>query len=530
MNRSSSQLRALAYAAIVTLGGLVFGLDLGVIAGTFSYIKEQFVLSDLQIGTVGAAPGFGAIFALLFAGVLSNKLGRKRTIQLIALLYLVSAITSALAPSYWWLVSARFLGGLAFCSLALASMYIGEISPSHLRGRLVAINQFNIVVGLTMAYFINYLIQQFAQGDAEWAASLNLRETAWRWMLGMEIPVALIWLALVSLIPKSPRWLMMVGRDAEAKTAMARLISEDEIPHEIASIKESMKKSHGAVTISEQLRELFSRHSRKAVVIGVTIAAVQPITGINAINTYAPMIFAQTGADDPLWQTVWLGIVSLVAIVFSYLLIDRFGRRPIVLFGLLWCAISLGLCAWGFQQAHYSLNSAAIAEISDKLGETNPGISADLAGQIGAVYEDDIVFMEKMRDVLGSDLANKNKELLVGEAANINASLILFAILSYMAAFQFSIGPAMWVVLSEIFPTQLRGIAIPAAQLVTAVVNYFVQQFFPWQLSNMGARDIFLFYAVCVSIGMMALAFILPETKNKSIEEIEAELSGSDQR
>ncbi|MEM8947064.1 MAG: MFS transporter, partial [Planctomycetota bacterium] len=236
MIESLADRRALAYAAIVTLGGLVFGLDLGVIAGTFSYVKEQFSLSDLQVGTVGAAPGFGAIFALFFAGVLCDRIGRKRTIQLIALLYLVSAISSALAPTYWWLVAARFVGGLAFCSLALASMYIGEISPSHLRGRLVAINQFNIVVGLTLAYFINYGIQQLAQSDASIASSVNLHETAWRWMLGMEVPVALVWLLLLSLIPKSPRWLMMVGRDSEATEAMAQLMSREDIPGEIAAI------------------------------------------------------------------------------------------------------------------------------------------------------------------------------------------------------------------------------------------------------------------------------------------------------
>lgn len=517
-----TQRNAFIYSAIVTIGGLVFGLDLGVIAGTFEYLKALFKLDDLQIGLVGAAPGFGAIFALLFAGPICNKIGRKRSIQGIALLYLLSAIGSAFAPNYMFLVSARFLGGLAFCSLALASMYIGEIAPADIRGRMVSVNQFNIVVGLTAAYFINYLIQMGAESTAEWAVSLNLKETAWRWMLGSEIPLALIWLLLVSFIPESPRWLMSVGREDEARAAMKKVLPEDEIDAEIDLIKASMAKSHGVKSSMEQVRELFSEHARKATILGIVIAAVQPITGINAINTYAPMIFAQAGAADPMWQTVLLGVVSLVAIVFAFLLVDRLGRRPVVIIGLVWCAVSLGLCAWAFNQARYSLSEEAIATVMEELGEVTDDVPGKLKEVQGVEFANDILFMDGMRKALGDDLANEKKSMLIGKAADVNSGLVLFAVLSFMAAFQFSIGPVMWVVLSEIFPTQLRGIAIPGAQLVTAIVNYFVQQFFPWQLANMGARDIFLFYCVCVTVGLVALYVLLPETKGKSIEEIEA--------
>lgn len=531
---ASSQTRTFAYAGIVTLGGLVFGLDLGVIAGTFSYLKELFDLSDLQIGTVGAAPGFGAIFALLFAGPLCDRFGRKRTLQLIALLYLLSALGSAFALSYWFLVSARFLGGLAFCSLAIASMYIGEIAPANIRGRMVAINQFNIVIGLTAAYFINYFIQQASLAGPEsalagWTTALNLKETAWRWMLGAEIPIALLWLAMVSLIPESPRWLMLAGREDAARASMMRLMPESEIPQEVAAIQESIAKTGSGGSLVMQFRRLFSKQARRAVLVGVVIVTVQPITGINAINTYAPMIFAQTGVADPLKQTIWLGVVSLVANVFAFLLVDRLGRRPVVVFGLLWCAISLGICAWGFHQARYSLSSettaAAAQEISKELGEARSQAAEQLATVTDVVYPNDVAFMQGMREALGEELANKNKDYLVGKAAAIDGRLVIFGILSFMAAFQFSIGPVMWVVLSEIFPTELRGIAIPGAQLITAVVNYFVQLLFPWQLANMGARDIFLFYGVCVTVGLIILWMILPETKNKSIEQIEEELS-----
>ncbi len=522
----TSQSNAFYYAAIVTLGGFVFGLDLGVIAGGLSQISEQFGLSDIQLGAIGAAPGFGAIFALFFAGPISNRLGRKATIQLIALLYLVSAVTSALAPDYRMLWSARFLGGLAFCSLALASMYIGEIAPSDKRGRLVAMNQINIALGLLAAFFINFLIQQIADSGSELAVSLNLQTTAWRWMLGSEIIPALVWLLLLFGVPKSPRWLMSVGREDEARTAMSKVLPGESVEPEMQSIRQSMSQREAGATSFSQLFQLFGRHARKATILGIVIAAVQPITGINAILTYAPIVFEQAGSADPLWNTIWIGVVGLLANFLAFALVDRLGRRPIVVFGLFWCVLSLSACGWAFHQARYSLDEAAVAAVQLELGEEHASAVANLTNEIDVEYANDIEFMKGMKAALGEELANSQKNFLIGKAAQLNTNLVLAAILSFIAAFNVSIGPIMWVVFSEIFPTTLRGIAIPAAQLVTATVNYFVQQFFPWQLANMGARDIFLFYGICVTVGLVLLFFLLPETKNKSIEQIESELNG----
>ncbi|MEM1085502.1 MAG: MFS transporter [Verrucomicrobiota bacterium] len=513
---------AFFYSVIVTLGGFVFGLDLGVIAGTFSYISKQFGLDDLQIGTVGAAPGLGAVFALLFAGPICNKMGRKKSIQLIALLYLVSAICSALAPNYWTLVAARFLGGLAFCSLSLAAMYLGEITPSHLRGRMVAMNQINIVIGITVAYLVNYLIQQGAESGAGYAETLGLETTAWRWMLGSEIIPALAWLLLLFRIPESPRWLMTQGREEEARKAMAKVLPMEQIDGEVEAINKSIAGSHGAKTGFQQLKELFSRHARKALIIGVTFAIIQPITGINAIQTYAPMVFEQAGSADPLWNTIWLGVAGLFANILAFILVDRLGRRPVVNFGLIWCAVSLGLCGWAFHKAEYDFDKDAIAKISE---EISPEAAASIEELGDKDFGSDLEFMKSMRTALGDETADANKNFLIGQAAQLNTGLVLFAIVSFIAAFNLSIGPVMWVIFSEIFPTQLRSIAIPAAHLVVAVVNYFVQWFFPWQLTNMGARDIFLFYCVWAVLGLIALFILLPETKGKSIEEIEAELN-----
>lgn len=525
---TSFKSNAFFYAAIVTIGGLVFGLDIGVIAGALGYIREQFNLTDIQLGTVGAAPGFGAIFGLLLTGSICDRIGRKRSIQIIALMYFVSALASALAPGYGLLLAARFLGGLAFCSLSLASMYIGEIAPADMRGKLVSMNQINIVVGVTAAYFINYLIQQMADSGADWTVALNLQQTAWRYMLGSEVIPALIWVILVMWIPESPRWLMSVGHVDEARTSMKKLIPESEIEAEIASIQHSVDRHQGSTTKLGQLLELLGPHARMTAIIGVVIAAVQPITGINAILIYAPIVFEQTGIDDPLMTTIWIGVVSVLATIVAILVVDRLGRRPVVIFGLLWCALSLGMCAWGFQQARYELTGNSVALVQERLGEENVGAFERLGQEVGVEYADDISFMKAMRSALGDELADQHKNFLIGKGASLNAGLILFAILSFIAAYNVSIGPVMWVVFSEIFPTNLRGIAIPGAHLVTTIVSYLVQQFFPWQLANMGAKDIFLFYCACVSVGMVILFFILPETRNKSIEEIEAIWSRED--
>ena len=521
----SKNSNAFLYAAIVTLGGFVFGLDIGVINGGLSAIAAQFGLDDIQVGAVGAAPGFGAIFALLFAGAISDKLGRKVTIQIIAFLYLLSAITSALAPNYWTLWSARFLGGLAFCSLSLASMYIGEIAPADRRGRLVAMNQINIAIGILAAYLINFQIQRIADSGSSLSGSLSLETIAWRWMLGSEIIPALVWLILLFLIPKSPRWLMSVGREEEARQAMVKVLDESEIDDEIASIKQSLTLSKAAGDSSPNLMSLFQDRARKATIIGLVIAAVQPITGINAILTYSQIVFEQAGSADPLWNTIWIGVAGLIANFVAFGLVDRIGRRPIVVFGLLWCVLSLAICGWAFHQADYSLDDAAISKVESEFEDVESDVIDRLREQSGVQYDSDVAFMDGMRKALGTDLAESNKNLLIGQAANLNAGLLLFAIVSFVAAFNVSIGPIMWVVFSEIFPTRLRGVAIPAAHFVTAVVNYLVQQFFPWQLANMGARDIFLFYGLCVAIGLAALYVLLPETKNKSIEQIEAELN-----
>lgn len=514
---------AFRYAFIVALGGFVFGLDAALISGTVRFVSVEFGLTDMQIGAVVSAPGFGVIFALLATGHIAAQIGRKKTLLIIAALYLVSAVTSTIAPNFAALVAARFLGGLAFTSLSLASMYIGEIAPSEMRGKLVATNQINIVVGLSVAYFLNNAILQASNSGAEWVEALGILDYTWRWMLGTEIIPAVVWLALLFLIPESPRWLVQKGRADEARAVMAKLMPTGKIEPTIREIQASAGHGHDQRSLKAQLGDLFDRRMRTAFWIGLTVATVQPITGINSILFYAPTVFEQTGVgtDAAFAQAVTVGFVSIAFTVLALLLIDKVGRRPLTLFGLAWAGASLIVCAWSFATATYTLDAGALSNL---VGDTNPEA---LRSIVGVDYFSDVEFKSAVQSAIGEAGLRENESILLQNAANLNARVILVAIISFIAAFNFSIGPIMWILFSEIFPIYVRSIAIPSFALVTSIVNYLVNQFFPWQLSNMGAAEIFAFYATCVVIGLVILFRILPETKNKSIEQIEAELAGA---
>jgi len=210
-------------------------------------------------------------------------------------------------------------------------------------------------------------------------------------------------------------------------------------------------------------------------------------------------------------------LISVLFTVLALFMIDRIGRRKMTIGGLLWATISLGICAYGFNQATYVLTPEAISSIQ--------GLDiSSVQSIIGVDFPNDVSFKKAIVETLGNSEAKIYQDALLQKAGNLPGTLILFGIMSFIAAFQFSIGPIMWIIFSEIFPTKVRGIAIPACALVTSIVSVIIQQVFPWQLTNMGVRDIFLFYAITSAIGLIALYKLLPETKNKTIEEIEASL------
>ncbi|AUC20663.1 MFS transporter [Polaribacter sejongensis] len=517
---SNFKKNAFLYSTIVALGGFVFGLDAALISGAFKFITAEFNLNEWQVGSLGFGPGIGVLIALPLAAWSSNKYGRKATLKVIAAMYLISALGSAFAPTFITLFLARLLGGLAFSSITLAAMYIGEIAPAEGRGKLVSMTQINIVVGLTAAYFINYWLLQATTSDAEWVTTLGLKEYTWRWMLGIEILPALIWFGLLYMVPRSPAWLIYQGKEDEAKRTLSKVIPEIEIDAHITEMKVSVAESNQDRSVGSQMKEIFSEKMTIVTIIAFTMAIVQQSTGINAVLTYAPTVMEQLGLGEQaaFQQAIWIGLVSIVFTVLSLVLIDKLGRRPMMIWGLVWVILSLGICAYGFGSAKYEVTNKAISEMAHI-----PNINK-LSSLVGETYPTDIAFKEAVKSVMGDVSARDNSSEFLQKSAVLNATLILLGILSFIAAFHFSVGPIMWVLLSEIFPISVRGIAIPFFALLSSTISALTQFLFPWQLANMGASTIFMFYGAIVFVGLLVLYKFLPETKGLTIEEIQAKL------
>ena len=517
---SAHKRNAFAYATIVAFGGFVFGLDAAVISGTVKFITEEFSLNPMQLGIVVGAPSIGVLLALFFAGSACDKLGRRTTLKIIAMLYVLSAVGATFSPSYWSLVGTRFLGGLAFSSISVASMYIGEIAPPKWRGKLVSMTQINIVLGLSAAYFVNYLILSYANSDAAWVTDWGLKQNVWRWMLGSEILPAVAWLVALFFIPRSPAWLMYNGKMEEAKKTLRKIYHKEEVNGLIDEMQKGMDSETQDRSLVAQLKEIFTKKMRVILIIATTIAIAQQSTGINAILFYAPTVFEQLGggSDAAFMQSIWVGLTSVVFTILGLFLVDRLGRRPLIIWGMAWIILSLSICFYGFQTARYTLTEKAITELSSiKNVERLKPIA-------GVEYGSDIAFKKALEDNLGEVDARNYESVLIQKAADINSILILIGILSFIAAFHFSVGPVMWVLFSEIFPNSIRGIAIPFFTLITSVVSMLVQVFFPKQLATMGISYTLLFYAITVAIGLAILYRYLVETKNMTIEEIQLKL------
>ena len=443
---------------IVALGGFLMGFDVSVVSGIIRFIEAEFGLGPLQVGWVVSSLSLTATLGMLASGPLSDRLGRRPVLQIAGVLFAVSAIASAVAPGYVTLVIARMIGGFGVgAALIVAPMYIAEMAPPASRGRYVSFNQLNIVVGISAAFFSNYLILTLGESGAAWSEALRLGEWNWRWMLGIETLPAIAYLFALALVPESPRWLAMRGRDEEATEVLRRVAGAD-----AGNVLREVKAGIAAEAALGQAswRVLLHPSLRLVMTIGIVVGILQQITGINAVFFYAPMIFEQSGigTNAAFMQAALVGLVNLAFTVVAMALIDRFGRRPLLGFGLSGIAICMLLLAWAF----------------------------------------------------------------VG--ADNNPRLILFAILGFVASFAVSLGPVMWVLFSELFPNRVRGVAISFVGLVNSATAFLVTLVFPLQLEVLGNSLTFLIYGLFALAGLVFVMRILPETKGRSLEELEAAL------
>jgi len=501
-------------AFVVSLGGFLFGFDAGIISGVMSYVGPEFMLNELQSGWVVSSPSFAAMISMLIAGKLSDVIGRKKILIIVAILYAVSAYLSAIANSYEMLYIARMIGGLAFgAALILAPAYIAEISSAENRGKLVSLQQLNIVFGFFAAFLSNYYFNKVnTQQD-----SFLSDENVWRWMLGVELIPAVLYFIFLFFVPRSPRWLYNKNFTEEAKRILNKIYGK-EVAHKELVAMENADHSNDKKT---SIKELFSPALRYIVLIGLTVGILQQITGINAVYFYATSIFKQTGigTDASFSSGVLLSFTTVIFTFLAIFLIDKMGRRPLLVFGMAGIAISLLACAYGFHEATYKLTDENIEQVSLK------GVNAeDFRPVLNKTYDNDLAFKSAMKETLGEGNYAKNEGAILEAATDINASLVFFGILGFIACFAFSLGPVMWVLLSELFPIRIRGLAIGAIGFVNSFTSWLIQQIFPWELSTLGnALTFFLFGGIAV-IGFIVMYKTLPETKGKTLEELELEM------
>ncbi len=443
---------------VATLGGLLFGYDTAVIAGAIGFLKQYFSLSPTQEGWVASSALVGCVLGAMMAGVMSDYFGRKKVLILCAILFIISAVGTAIPDSQLTFVIYRALGGIGVGAASMTSpMYIAEVSPARIRGRMVSLNQLAIVFGMLAVYFVNFAIAH--GGDETWNVT-----TGWRWMFASENVPAVALLALLVLVPESPRWLVKQERPAEALAVLTRVNGTAEAQRELHSIKSTIQQE------SESLSQLFEPGMRIVLAIGVVLAVLQQVTGINVFLYYAPEIFkamAGAGTTAAMLQTVVVGAVNMGFTVVAIWTVDRLGRKPLMILGYFGMAISLaalGLAAY-FQQTKI---------------------------------------------------------------------WVLLFILSYIACFALSVGPVTWVILAEIFPTRIRGRAMAIATVCLWAANYVVSQTFPmfddkdsWLVKQFHHAFPFWLYGFFSLLAVGFLIRFVPETKGRTLEEIERHWMGS---
>jgi sugar porter (SP) family MFS transporter len=421
---------------ISALGGYLFGFDFAVISGALPFLQQQFGLNAYWEGFATGSLALGAIIGCLIAGKFSDKFGRKKGLLLAAALFFISSLCMAFSPDKSIFISARFLAGIGVGMASMLSpMYIAEVSPAELRGRMVAINQLTIVIGILITNIVNYSLR-------------NIGDDAWRWMFGLgTIPAGLFFMGALTL-PESPRWLAMISRTNEAFNILKKIGDNTFAETTLASIQSS-----NTAKVKQGFKAVFEKAVMSAVLIGIGLAVFQQLCGINVVFNYTPRIFQSIGVsqDNQLLQTVFIGIVNLVFTIIAMLLVDKLGRKPLMLIG---------------------------------------------AAGLGILY------------------------IIVVRMLAAGSTEVSWFLLSAIGVYAMSLAPVTWVLISEIFPNKVRGVAISVAVL-SLWAAYFILVFtFPILFDRLGDKTFYIYSAICL-IGFAFIYFKVKETKGKTLEEVE---------
>ena len=452
-----------AIVAVATIGGFMFGYDSGVINGTQEGLNKAFDLSKLGTGLNVGAILIGCAIGAFVAGRLADQIGRRSVMMISAVLFVASAIAAGAAGSSAMFIFARIVGGIGVgAASVLSPVYISEVTPASIRGRLSSLQQIMIITGLTGAFVVNYALAHYAGGSV---AVSWLGYPAWRWMFWMQfIPATVYFLALLA-IPESPRYLVMRGREADARNVLARLFGAAAAESKVQEIRVSLAADHHRPRLADLLDRATGR-VRPIVWAGIGLAVFQQLVGINIVFYYGAVLWQSVGfsEDDALKINILSGSLSIVACLVTVFIIDRLGRKPILLIGSAGMAVTLAVVAASFATA--------------TLVDGNLRLSAD-AGLVALV------------------------------AAN-----------AYVVFFNFSWGPVMWVMLGEMFPNQIRGSALAVAGFAQWIANFAISVSFPALAASVGLAVTYGFYAASAAVSFFFVQRMVRETRGLELEQM----------
>ncbi|WP_123053689.1 sugar porter family MFS transporter [Clostridium sp. JN-1] len=450
MNKINSEKGSIVFIVFISIaaafGGLLYGYDSALISGAIDSIQARFQFGSAMVGFVVSSILIGGAIGVLLSGSFSDYIGRKKVLIISAILFAVSSIFQATAPSVTIIVLARLVGGLGIGMASVLSVtYISEIAPSHIRGRLSSIYQFACGIGIITVYFVNAGIMNGV--DPAWKIS-----TGWRLILGLGGVPALLYLLVLLPIPESPRWLIGKGKNEEAQSILKKISGTVEANKEVDIIKNSIKANE-----KNSWDDFKSPKVKKALKVGIILAVLQQLVGINVIIYYAPQVFKAAGAGGDLGTVTILsiGISGTLGVICSMWLVDKLGRKKLL-----------------------------------------------MGGCIG---------MACMQGLVGASLN-----------FNWNAPILTSSfIILYLFMFNVSMGPVVWVILGEIFPNKVRGRAMAISTFFMWVANWLISQLFPMILANFGGSAAFAIFGIMCIVSFFYAWMKVPETKDKSLEEIE---------
>jgi len=473
------------------------------------FLKPYFALNgtqgDLQLGLAVSALGWGLLGGIAISVFLGRRFDRKSILVVTMAVLALSALISAQTASFPVLVAARVLGGIAAGETILAApAFTAEISPGNPLRSPASLNQLMILTGIAASFFSNRCL-------------LDVGENNWRWMLAAGAVPAAACFPLLLALPESPRWLPDTGREENARKAHGKTSGENQPETELPGVGTRLAKSPAGHNLGAAL----ARKLTFLILIGLAIAFFQQITGVNAILYYMPGLFIQAGGSlhSAFWQAAVTGLVNLGLTLAALWLVDKIGRKPLLIIGAAGMAAAALTCSWAFNSATYQLTAKSYEML--QAGKVPPDFMADLKSAEGLVFATDKEFLAEMEQRFGADRIKPYRDALAGAALNLRARVVFCAISALVASFAFSLGPVMWLVLPEMFPGQYRGRAMRRIGFWSAAAGAGVTLVFPRELSHLGFAGTFL---VCGLFALAALVFIaaaIPSPKGKALEELE---------